>query len=927
MPTTAPVYELEVAEVFAALDSAPAGLLPAEAAARRELYGSNELRAVRPASLGQRLLLQLRHPMTILLLAAGLVALLGGKPGSAAVVWAVVVVHEAFAFWQGYRAERAIDSLRQLLPAFARVERGGAQQQISARDLCPGDVIVLAEGDNIPADARVVEEFGLRVNNSTLTGEAVPARKTAAASRRTGLTEIERPNLIFAGTSVVSGTARAVVFSVGALTQFGRIATLTQAVVSETSPLQKQIERITRTSTLLACGLAAIVFSISETQLNMSWLDAGLLTLGLLVATVPVGLTPLVTLTLASAAQRLTKRGVLVKQLSVLEALGSVSVICTDKSGTLTQNQMTVRTLWVGGQRLEVTGAGYAPEGAILPAPADPALQADLKQLLCAGTLCNNARLNAPTADKPLWHCLGDQTEAALLAVAIKGGLLAADMFTQFPRLHELPFDARRKRMSTVHQCPDGELAIVKGAPREVLQLCTSVMLGGREQALTDEMRTEILAANEDYAANTLRVLGLAQRRLAGQGGYTETGVEQQLTFLGLAGMLDPARPEVAAAVATCRTAGIRIVMITGDYGLTAATLARRVGILTRTDARIITGAEVEQLSDSELQAALAGEVLFARMAPEHKLRLVAAFQARGDVVVVSGDGVNDAPALRKADIGVAMGITGTDVAIQAADIVLTDDNFGSIVSSIEEGRTVYDNLRSFITYILASNVPEVMPFLATALFGIPLALTVPQILAIDLGTDVLPALALGSEHPDRGTMQRAPRPRSEPLINRKLLLRAFAWLGMIETALCFAGFGAVYWLAGALPVPAGMQRPDWLPAINLSGAALYLLATTVFHVGVVAAQVGNAFACRTESERVTRLAWFTNRWLLLGVGAEIVFIGLLVYVPALARLFDHAPVPLWMLPMFAAHAVILYGLEWLRKLSVRTRAARSAAV
>ncbi len=922
----APVFELEVAEVYAALDSTPTGLLPAEAAARCQLYGRNELRAASAPPLWRRLLLQLRHPMTVLLLAAGLVALVGGKPGMAAIVWAVVVINEAFAFWQGYRAERAIDSLRQLLPAFARVERGGEQQQISARDLCPGDVIVLAEGDNIPADARVVEEFGLRVNNSTLTGEAVPARKTAAASRRAGLTEIERPNLIFAGTSVVSGTARAVVFSIGALTQFGRIASLTHAVVSETSALQKQIERITRRSTLAACALAVVVFAVSEGQLAMEGLDAFLLTVGLLVATVPVGLTPIVTLTLAMAAQRLIKRGVLVKQLSVLETLGSVSVICTDKSGTLTQNQMTVRTLWVGGQRLEVTGVGYAPEGAIVPAPTEPGQCADLERLLCAGTLCNNARLNAPTADKPLWHCLGDQTEAALLALALKGGLAAADMYTQFPRLHELPFDARRKRMSTIHQCPDGELAFVKGAPREVLQLCDSVLLGGRAQALTDEMRAEILAANEDYAANTLRVLGLAQRQLSGRGGYTEAGVEQQLTFLGLAGMMDPARPEVAAAVATCRTAGIRIVMITGDYGLTAATLAMRVGILTRTDARIITGAEVEQLSDGELQAALAGEVLFARMAPEHKLRMVAAFQARGDVVVVSGDGVNDAPALRKADIGVAMGITGTDVAIQAADIVLTDDNFGSIVASIEEGRAVYANLRSFITYILASNVPEVLPFLATALFGIPLALTVPQILAIDLGTDVLPALALGNERPDRGAMQHAPRPRNEPLIDRKLLLRAFGWLGMIEAALCFAGFGAVYWLAGALPVPAGLQRPDWLPAISASGAALYLLATTVFHVGVVAAQVGNAFACRTETERLTRRFWFTNGWLLLGVAVEIVFIGLLVYVPALARLFDHAPVPLWLLPLFAAFPAILYGLEWLRKLSVRTRAARSAA-
>jgi magnesium-transporting ATPase (P-type) len=554
-----------------------------------------------------------------------------------------------------------------------------------------------------------------------------------------------------------------------------------------------------------------------------------------------------------------------------------------------------------------------------------------LQELLTAAMLCNNARLVAPGEGRPQWTCLGDQTEAALRVMALKGGLSEAEAARELPRLHELPFDARRKRMATIHRDDGHEVVFVKGAPKEVLALCSQVLILGRVQPLTAALRAEIMATNDDYARGALRVLALARRELPERPGaderqgalYSPERVEQGLTFLGLAAMMDPPRPEVAAAVKTLKQAGIRMVMITGDYGLTAESLARRVGLVAGPAPRIITGAELDGLDDAQLAATLDEESIFARMAPEHKLRLVAAFQARGEVVAVTGDGVNDAPALRKADIGLAMGRTGTDVAKEAADVVLTDDNFAAIASAIEEGRAVYENLRKFITYIFASNVPEVLPFLLSALLNLPLALTVTQILAIDLGTDLLPALALGTEPPEKTVMQRPPRRRDAPWLDQGLILRSFSWLGLIEAALCFAGFFGVYALAGYtdwLHLP----RVDLLPYAQRLAApsgTVYILATTVFHAGVVMAQVGNAFACRTEQARGRQLGWLRNRFLLAGVAGEIALILLLIYVPPLAARFEHLPLPLAAWGGLAFFPFVLYGLDWLRKGLVRHQA------
>lgn len=932
-----PVYTLRLSEVFPALATSPEGLKPEEAAAHLALYGPNVLAEPPKPPPWRKLAVQATHPMALLLLGAGLVAAAGGRIALSLVIWIVVLLNALFSFWQEYRAERAVDKLKQLLPTYARVLRAGVEVKIPASEVVPGDVLILAEGDNISADARVVKAYGLRVNNASLTGEAVPAHKTAEASLGEGLTEIERPNLVFAGTSVVSGTGWAVVYAVGMMTQFGRIANLTQAVKEEPSLLQQNIQQLSRRLSYFALGLGGVVFVVSRFDLKFSWEEAFFLAIGLIVAVIPEGLLPTVTLTLAIAVQRLTRHGVLVKQLAILETLGVTSVICTDKSGTLTQNQMTVRNVWVAGQRFTVTGVGYEPHGELIPSPAadrepqsanreliaDRLWQADLEHLLMAALLCNNARLNPPSPERPYWTSLGDQTEAALRVLALKGGLDESRLDLTHPRIHELPFDARRKRMSTIHRNERGEVAFVKGAPKEILQLCNHILIGGQLRPLDEAARTEIMSVNDEYARSALRVLALAFRLLPPRNGpYRPQNVEKDLVFLGLVGMMDPPRPEVATAIKTCRRAGIRIVMITGDYGLTAESLARRIGLLTTPNPQILTGAELDDLSDQELQAILQEEVIFARMAPEHKLRLVAAFQARGEVVAVSGDGVNDVPALRKADVGVAMGITGTDVAKQAADVILINDNFGAIIQAIAEGRAVYDNLRKFITYIFVSNVPELMPFLVTGLFKLPLALTIPQILAIDLGTDVLPALALGMEKPELKVMDQPPRTlgrsyASSGLVDRGLLLRAFLWLGMIETILCYLGFLLVYYLAGDTTFLPMLPRPDWLPpaeALVPATILVYPLATTVFHAGVVMAQVGNVFTCRTETERLRNLGWFSNRFLWLAVAVEVLLILSFVYVPLLAQAFNDVPLPPFYWAGLALFGPVLYGLDWIRK-------------
>ncbi len=968
--TSTPLYALRKSEVFAALETSPDGLSAPEVGARRELYGKNLLAEPPTPTAWRKWIGYIAHPMALLLWTAGVLALISGHAELGFTIWIVVLINASFSFWREHRAGQAVAALKDLLPAYARLVREGGEVRLPASEIVPGDLLLLGEGDSIPADARLVEAYGLRTNNATLTGESLPSLKNADASLRDGLTEIERPNLVFAGTSVISGSGRAVVYATGMSTQFGRIANLTRALKDPPSFIQAQMVRITRILALVALVTGGIVFLVGINEVGIAPDEAFILAVGIVVAVIPEGLAPTVALSLAMAVQRLARRGVLVKRLSLVETLGATSVICTDKSGTLTQNQMTVRKLWVAGHRINVSGVGYEPRGEFNFQPGDGetprngdtekrrgklAALEDMQTLCRAALLCNNARLIAPvprangvtpspasrvspgglgqgdscaslsgpegkdgqageSARSPgRWTSLGDQTEVALKVLALKGGLDEAAVASAFPRLHELPFEAHRKRMSTIHQNHKSQVAFIKGAPREVLQLCTHILKEGQVVSLDGATRAAILQATDDFSRQALRVLALAERYPLPPrrgGAYTPENVECDLTFLGLAGMMDPPRPEVSTAMQAFRSAGIRPVMITGDYGLTAESVARRVGMLGSQAPRILTGAELDALGDADLQALLDDEVIFARMAPEHKLRLVSAFQAHGEVVAVIGDGVNDAPALRKADIGIAMGLSGTDVAREAADVVLVGDDFSSIVPAIEEGRAIYDNLRKFITYIFASNIPEVLPFILTAAFNIPLALTVASILAIDLGTDILPSLALGMERPEPDVMQRPPRPRSQPLVDRNLLLRSLLWLGGIEAVLSYSAFFLIYILAGYPILVQGIAA--W------TAGSTYIMAMTAFYAGVVVCQIGNAFACRTETGHVHRMGWLSNPILLAGIAAAILLMLATIYVGPLARIFDHLPVPLAAWPVLAAFAPILYGLEWVRKGFVR---------
>lgn len=911
-----------VDEVYSSLQTASSGLTQPEAEARLGIYGKNALREVKGKPLYIKLLANFTHLMAIMLWIAGIAAFVAQMPQLGIAVWAVNIINGAFSFWQEFRAEKATEALRKLLPSYARVLRDGGEQKLLAEELVPGDIILLAEGDSISADCRLVSTAEMRCDQSTLTGESRPVGKSVSGNQQEGMSFTEMTNIVFAGTHVATGTGKAVVFATGMDTEFGKIANLTQEVGEDLSPLQKEMKVATRIITFVALGVGAIFFFLAFFLGNVNLADSFIFTVGMVVAFVPEGMLPLVTLSLAMGSQRMAKRNALIKKLSAVETLGCTTVICTDKTGTLTQNEMTVRSLWVpaaipaegAGKVLKVTGNGYAPEGKIWAADREVELGSDqnLRALLLAAGLCNNSKLLPPNGDgKHRWTILGDPTEAALLVVAREGGIDLAQEEEQTPRLRELPFESRRKRMSTIHNLAGGwrsigpsrqEIAYVKGAPKEMLELSSSLFQSGKLIPLTEEVRAEIMAVNDEFARDGLRVLAIAQRELPAQiEDYIPDVIEKEMTFLGLIAMMDPPRPEVTRAVEECRTAGIRVVMITGDYGLTAESIARRIGIIKNKNARIVSGFELESMTESQLLKVLDHEVVFARVAPEHKLRVVSALQTKGNVVAVTGDGVNDAPALKKADIGVAMGITGTDVAKEAASMILTDDNFASIVNAVEEGRAVYANIRKFCSYIFTSNTPEAFPFIFFVLSGgrIPLGLTVMQILSIDLGTDMVPALGLGVEPPEPGIMTHPPRSLKSHVIDRSMLLRAYGYLGIPQGLITMLAFFYMYWTNGYAGQIFGLP----------SSGSLYVAATSLALASVVFTQIGNLFSQRTEKISTFKLPFFNNKLIWIGILTELILVAMIVYLPFLNEFIGTGPFPaeywLFLVPFIPALTII----------------------
>ncbi|HET8755317.1 MAG TPA: cation-transporting P-type ATPase [Solirubrobacteraceae bacterium] len=880
---------------------AAAGLTSEQARLELERVGPNVLAETERPRWLLRFGRNFTHLFALLLWVGSVLAVLGGQPPLAIAIVAVIVVNAVFSFAQEYRAERAVEALRRILPQRVRVRRDGRPREIAAEEIVPGDVVLLAAGDRVCADGDLLEEVELKVDLSTLTGESRPARRHVAGVSH-GRTGIEAPDRVFAGTHVVVGSGEALITATGMDTELGRIAQLTQRTGRRPSPLELEMGRMTRLVAIMSVSIGAAFFLLAG-SLGMSVTDRFVFAIGVIVANVPEGLLPTVTLSLALATERMARRNALVRRLSSVETLGATTVICTDKTGTLTANEMTVRRIWMGGSELEVSGAGYAPEGTVeaLSEPPDPAALAELAR---AGALCNDATLEARDGR---WMIVGDPTEAALLTLAHKIGLDPAIEAHRYPRRRELPFDSARRRMTTVHAGPNRLTAYIKGAPSAVIPRTT----------LDDAGRRAALAAADAMARDSLRVLAVA-RRTGSLGSFDGDQLERELELLGLVGMHDPPRPEVAEAIQRCRAAGIRVIMVTGDHGLTAEAIAQRIGLIDGR-AAIVDGAGLDRLDDRELVAALAqSNALVSRVAPEQKLRIATVLRDAREVVAMTGDGVNDAPALRAADIGVAMGRTGTDVAREAADIILLDDNFASIAAAVEEGRAVYDNIRRFAQYHFSSNVAELLAFLAWGLSGgaIPLPLVVMQVLAVDLGTDLLPAIALGTERAEPGVMKRPPRPRSERLLNARVLGRVYGYVGLIVGVAGLASFFAGYWLAG------------WRPGEPLADeGALYIQATAMTYAGIVMGQVGAGLAFRTSRRSVFAVGLLSNRFLLMGIAFEIALLLALVYVPALQNAFHMRPLDPLAWPLLAVWPIAVLGAEEARKAVFRRRVWKEVAV
>jgi potassium/sodium efflux P-type ATPase len=798
-------------------------------------------------------------------------------------------------------------------------------------------------GESLPV-ARNSYPVRLRESVSIRGGKTLLRQGEQPLQERVNPAEIA--NLVLAGSTVAAGRAVAVVYATGAQTEFGQVAHLTTVVKREPSTLEVQIVRIVRIITAIAVSMGVLVFLLAYFFVGIEVKESFILAIGIIVALVPEGLLPTVTLSLAIGVRRMARQNALVRRLSAVETLSATTVICTDKTGTLTKNEMTVRYLWLPPRpaadpttfntSIELTGAGYDPSIGKVDFPSDDAVRWKAQLLLIGSALCSNARLVHLTTPSR-WQEIGDPTEAALLVAAAKAGLNLEHLQQQLPRLREVPFDSRRRMMTVVLNWQAADLwldtspylAVTKGAPLEVLKHCQTILRDGTPQELTHAAWDNVVRANDDLACQGFRVLGLAARK-----GSQELldlkaqDLEQNLIFIGLVAMFDPPRPEVPEAIDRCHQAGIKVTMVTGDYGLTAEAIARNIG-LVGDRVRVVTGEGMGQLSDAQLRQILKYRhgLVFARMSPEHKLRLVQAYKDIGEVVAVTGDGVNDAPALRAANIGIAMGLNGTDVAREAADIVLTDDNFATIVVAIlilrgyanEQGRSVYQNIRKFMTYILASNVAELVPFLAMVSLKIPPALIVMQILIVDLGTDILPALALGAERAEAGTMQLPSRAKSKPLLDRSLLLRAYCFLGAIEATLGMLGFFLVwhsygYDLAKLQAVAPSILSRTADPAITL----IYAQATTMTLATIVACQDGNVFACRSERTSIFRLGFFTNPWIWLGIVTEWMLIISIVDLPLLRRVFSTTPLTLWQCLLLLLCPPILLGAEEIRKACFR---------
>jgi Ca2+-transporting ATPase len=892
MPTQQPWHTRTADDVKRALATGPQGLGAAEAAARLARQGPNELPRADVVSPWQILKEQFQNVLIIILLIAVALSALLGEVLESLVIAVIVLFAILLGFVQEFRAERAMEALRKMAAPNATVIRDGHEHLVPARELVPGDLVLLHAGDRIPADVRLTEAASLRVNEAALTGESVPVNKGTDPLADPDLAVGDRINLAFSGTDIAYGRGRGIVVETGLGTELGRITGMVAGVEQLRTPLQKNLDKVGRVLAI-AAGVVVLLIAGLGVMRGEPILEMFIFGVALAVAVVPEALPAVVTISLAIGVQRMVKRNALVRRLPTVETLGSTSVICSDKTGTLTRDEMTVRAVWTDGAVTQLTGSGYVPEGELKPPDADTATRALVERTLRAAALSCDAHLER---ENGAWKLYGDPTEGALVVAAAKAGMGKTALEEQAPRVDELPFSSERKRMTTLHRVDGRTVAYSKGAAEVIVAGCERALTRDgdalTEAPLDAAMRERIEQAAAALAQQALRVLAVAEKQDA-----DKDGAEQGMVFLGLAGMIDPPREEARTAIADCEHAGIRPIMITGDHPDTAAAIARELDILR--GGRVVTGRELDTMSGADLQAAIDDIEVYARVSPEHKLRVVTAWQAHGHVCAMTGDGVNDAPALKRADIGVAMGITGTDVSREAADMTLTDDNFASIVGAVEEGRGIFSNIKKYLMYLLSSNIGEIGLMAVATLAGLPLPLSAVQILYVNLATDGLPALALAVDPPDEDLMRRPPRDPKVGIFTIPVILLMLVggiWSTFVNVSLFVYALGR------------GEAR-------GMDGDGTLMYAMTMTFLSLVLIQFFKAYNFRSDRESVMHRP-FANKWLNIAIGWELMLLSLILYVPMLSDAFGTYSLPLldWLLVIFAAATIVpvLEGTKWL---------------
>ncbi len=888
-PTSRAYYRMTVEEALEALETSPKGLPRDEADRRRAKHGPNELSGEFHVSKLLTFLRQFKDVFVILLLIAAAISYGIGSFRDGSVMLAIVVVNAVIGFVQEYKAGKIIESLRNLIRSPARVVVDGELSEVQQHMLVPGDIVKVEAGDKIPADMRLIESFNLRTNDFSLTGESTPQGKhTNAISEEAVLAD--RDNMAYLGTTVASGSATGVVMATGMGTEMGKIAGMTQETREFPSPLERELSSLANRLTVVVLFISGALFAVALWQ-GFSLYTSLIYALGIAVAMVPQALPAQVTVALSSTSKLLAERNAVVKNLPSVETLGSTTVICTDKTGTLTKNEMTVQRVWFNGKHHEMTGLGYEPEGDILGDDGEELTQEEIDEieiLMDAATMASNAEIHPPDDDHPSWYAVGDPTEAALVAMSTKLGTRSPTEDEENPELQEFPFDSERKRMSSVRQFDDRIELAMKGATDSVLAISKSIYRDGEIRPITDEDRDEIRRINEEYSNQALRVLAIALRPLDEQGqDYVMEEVEKDVTFLGLVGMIDPPKEGVREAIAECRKAHIRTFIMTGDHAITAQAVGREIGLFEpESPAPVITGAELGGIGDDELAETMENNraIIFSRVAPEDKLRIVDLLSERGEVVAVTGDGVNDAPALKRADIGVAMGQIGTDVAKEASELVLLDDSFPTLVEAVRQGRTIYSNIRKIVLASLTTNGAELFVVLfglaAASLQNWAIGILAIQILAIDLFAEILPLTSLTFDPPDEAMMTAPPRDLGDHILNPRTAPE-IVWLGLLIGGLAFLNYALF------------MVREDTFFTTEAPRTAMYARATTLAYLTIAYCQFANILSRRFERTTVFHRSFFTNRPMLISVAASIVLTSVAVYTPGISDfLFFEGPRP-----------------------------------